>query len=136
MKVEDIRKNHITLRKYYFNSVKNKQLKRIFRPGNRICPNNKCYSLGQLVYIKILDIQGSDKYNIEPIHTNFKSLVKITNSVTKKLVDLKKGDFKNSGFDIKDINSLRTHLALIYNLYFDEVNDDNFEITITDFEYI
>jgi len=136
IEIEDIKKNHITLKKYYLYDVENKSLTRIFRPGNRTCPNNKCYFKNQKVFIKILDIAGSDYHEIEPIHIKKKFPVKIISSKCFKLPDLKKEDFKNSGNDIKNIKTLKSHLGLIYNLEKKDLDNKNFEITITDFIYL
>ncbi len=136
IEIEDVRKNHITLRKIYINSVKDKTLKKIFRPGNRLCPEEKCYFKNQKIFVKFLDIQGSDKYNIEPVHLNIKFPVVVKNVYVKKIINLKISDFKNSGPNIKNKNNLRFELANIYNLSYDEVFDDNFEVTISEFEYL
>jgi len=134
--IEDTKRNHITLKKFYRSEVKDKSLTRIFRPGNRECPNEKCYFGTQKVFIKILDIGGSDYHKIEPIHLKEKYPVEIINSKCLKLKDLKKLDFKNCGSDLKNIETLKSHLGLIYNLEKSILDDKNFEITITDFKYL
>jgi len=134
--IEDTKKNHITLKKFYHEDIKQKILTRIFRPGNRECPDEKCYFGTQKVFIKILDITGSDYHKIEPIHLPQKYPVEIISSKCLKLKDLKKSDFKNCGSDLKNIETLKSHLGLIYNLDTNIFNDKNFEITITDFKYL
>lgn len=134
--IKNERKNHITVKKLYLNSLKEKSLKKIFRPGNRECPHEKCYFDNQLVIIKVLDIAGSDYHKIEPIHLENSFPVKIINSSVKKLIDLEENDFNFAGPDIYDLKSLRLHLANIYNLEYDLIFSDDYEITITEFEYL
>ncbi len=128
---KDTKKNHITLRKLYKPFCDSKELKKIFRPGNRTGEHPKAYKKEQIATIKILDIPGSDYHNIEPKHTQDNYYVKIINVQTKKLNELTQKDFQNSGPD-KDIKSLITNLSLIYNLNPKEIN----ELTIISFEYL
>ena len=136
MKVEDCRRNHITVRRLYNSFVEDRSLTTIFRPGVRLYPNEKSYRDGQLALVKILQVPGNDVYGIEPVHFDNDFPVRVERSVATRLIDVEPSLFSSAGPDINSLDTLRFNLANIYNLSYKEVFSDDFEVTYTTFKYL
>lgn len=104
-------------RKVYEPLIKSEKLTTLFRPGNRICDVGKvkCFNNGEEVTIKILEKQGDDIRNIEPVFSPTIKKARIEEIKENSLPSLLKKDFKNSYPNATNQKTLRYHLGLIYN---------------------
>ncbi len=128
--------NWIAFRKIYKTLIKEKKITTVFRPTVRLCGDFRGYCQGQIVNIGIIDKIGADWGALPPVFLDESfGKIKITEITAKKINKLTENDFFGSSPDIQDIKSLKYHLGLIYNLSYDEI-DDEYMITKIQFKYL
>ena len=129
-------RDEIWFRKIYFDAVLAKKVRVIFRPGKRLCGDDKGFCKGEILKIKFLDKIGADWAGL-PGQTipDFEQKVRVIETCVIKLSSLTEKDFEGSTPDIFDKVSLVYHLGLVYNLFLSDLSDDAM-ITKTVFEYI
>jgi hypothetical protein len=112
-------RNEIWERKSYKSLMESGELKTLFRPGDRICDNDskkKCFYLGEVLTLRVLDIPGNEKMEVPPnFVSGFEKKVKIVNMEVISIENLKEEDFKSSYSYINSGGKLRYYLSLIYN---------------------
>lgn len=128
----DLKRDEIAVRKIYESLVKDKKITVFFRPGNRLCPNYRCYFLDEIITLRIIEVLGNDNLKIPPKFNSFKQKIKIIKIDIKKISEFKKKDFVGSSPDVFDIISLKYHLGLIYNSSIDSFD----EVSRIEFEYL
>jgi hypothetical protein len=118
---------YIAFRKIYLDLFLNGDLKVIFRPGIRACGDPKGYCVGDKPKVRIIDQLGADWADIPPtfIDKDFGKIL-IKKVETKKIKDFTDADFVDSTPDIKNIESLKFHLGLVYNMPVGELTNDNY----------
>lgn len=127
--------NEMAFRKIYKPLLEKGAVTTIFRPGRRLCGDYRGYCSDQEVTIKIIDKTGADWAMLPPKFVeDFSKIVVIKEVHVKTLGELTEEDFSGATEDIRDVNSLKYHLGVIYNLSHDEITDD-FVVTKTIFEY-
>jgi hypothetical protein len=125
-------RDEIWIRNVYEPEVMSGSLTRIFKPYNRIYPNNKGFKLGEEVKVRIVDVPGNDVTNCRPLVREDYRRATIENLVVTNIEKLKPKDFKGSSKDVYDITSLRYNLGLIYG----NIPEAFDVITIIDIKYI
>lgn len=91
-------------------------LRTVFRSGIRVYPQNKGYSLGEIVTARVLLVPGDDKYLRPPIFSEVSRRIRIATIAVSGIDQLRPEDFIGSSPDVYDKTSLQYHLGLIYNL--------------------
>lgn len=116
---------YIAFRKIYMDLFLDGKLKVVFRPGIRACGDLKGYCEGETPKVRIIDQLGADWADIPPtfIKKDFGKIL-IKKVEVKKIKDFTDNDFSESTPDIKNKESLRFHLGLVYNMGIDELGDD------------
>ncbi len=127
--------DEMAIRSVYEDLLKEKKLKTVFRPGERDCKKNRGYCESQVVKARVIEKTGADWAFVPPRFNGYKDDIMIKKIYVKKMRDLKEEDFFGTSPDIKDKESLRYHLGLIYNLPLRTLHDDFF-VTIINFEYL
>lgn len=130
------RRDEIAFRKVYLPLLQNRRVTTIFRPGRRIFGEHpKGYREGETVTLRIVEQVGADWANLPGLLCDdFGMEVKILKTVPRLIGTLKDPDFLGSTPDVHDLQSLRYHLGLLYNLYPHELGD-NAWITQTTLRY-
>jgi len=127
--------DEMAFRKIYRDLLEKGSITTVFRPEPRRCDDERGYCEGQRVKARILDVPGSDAHGIPPSFIEFEQLIEIQSVSVKAFCSLGEADFYGSSPDVVDVNSLKYHLGLIYNL---DPNDlqDNSLITRISFTYV
>ncbi len=128
-------RDEMAIRKIYEHLIKNKSLTTVFRPGDRLFPNNPGWKLGEKIKIRIIDIPGSNKHDILPKFLSEIYLIKIKNICCKPLGELTKKDFEGSSPDVQKIEQLKWHLGLIYNKKYNDFSPKTL-VTRIHFNYL
>ena len=102
----------------YQNGFENKSIRSAVRPGDRRFPMPKGTRVGDIARIRIIEIPGSEEHNIKPIFNNFKSCVKVSNLVVKRIGELSADDLKFASEDSRTPKEVRKHLEKIYGKKF------------------
>ncbi|MFZ2151242.1 MAG: hypothetical protein WAZ12_02655 [Candidatus Absconditicoccaceae bacterium] len=95
----------------------------VYRPGNRIYPNEKGWKIGEVVKTRIINIPGNDKEGIYPVFAPEAGLVKITN-----IQLLKDSDLKDIPQIIEHVKSVYIHTKdfnLLTKIDMEKVNSSN-----------
>ena len=128
--------NWIAFRKIYKDLIRGKKITTIFRPAARLCGDFRGYCEGQIVTIGIIDKVGADWGALPPVFLDESfGKIKIIRTEAKQIKELISEDFAGSSPDVKDAETLKFHLGVIYNLSPDQVNDD-LTVTKITFEYL
>lgn len=128
--------DEMAFRKIYKPLVEKEILTTVFRPGQRLCNDFRGYCPGDIVKAKIITELGSDRAKLAPkFLDNPIKFIKIGSIKAIKIKDLKPSDFKGSSPDVRDKQSLKYHLGLIYNLDPASLSDEA-EITRINFIYL
>lgn len=126
-------RSEMAIRKEYKQLVKIQELKRVFRPGNRIYPNWRGYKEGENINIRIIAKPGSDKLNIPPKFEKEKYPIVIKKIVFKCLNELNKDDFRLAPENINTREDLINHFKEIYG--YEKTEIEKMCLSIIDFEY-
>lgn len=130
------RRDEISFRKIYMPLVQARLVTTIFRPGRRLCGNQKGYCEGEIVTLRIVEKVGADWANIPgELRDDVGEKVQITDVKCALLGSLANKDFEGSTPDVHNKASLIQHLGLLYNLHPSELSDDA-EVTRTTFTYL
>ncbi len=128
--------NWIAFRKIYKSLIKEKKITTVFRPTTRLCGDFRGYCKEQVVTIGVIDKIGADWGALPPVFLNESfGKIKITDINAKKIKEFSKDDFLGSSPDVQNVESLKYHLGLIYNLSYDEVDDESM-VTKIQFKYL
>lgn len=127
-------RNEIWIRKVYEDLVKEEKLKVMFRPGERICDGKKekCFHPGEEVLLRVLERPGDSERNIEPQFTGTVRKAKIKEMKEIKIEELTEKDFEGSSPDVQNIEQLKYHFGLVYNLSLVEIE----KVTKIEIEYL
>jgi hypothetical protein len=132
----NLRREEIYFRNIYRDLLEHKKITIVFRPGNRLNGHPKGFHLGETVTLRIIEEIGADWAHLAPkLDSKFALKAEITSLEAKKLSELKKRDFEGSSPDVQDVDALRYHLGIIYNLSPKELDPDAI-VTKTSFKYI
>jgi len=128
--------DEMAFRKVYRPFLETGNVTTVFRPGRRYCNDWRGYCEGQIVKAKVLEKPGADWACVPPqFEDGFERRIKITSIVAKSIGDFSDSDFEGSTPDVYDLESLRYHVGLIYNLSLRDMNDD-FLVSRIAFEFI
>lgn len=107
-------RNDISFRKENEEEVTIKDKITVFRPGNRIYPQDRGYIKGEVIKARIIDVPWNDKEWKEPIFSNIVKLVKIETITVLQEEEIDNIDFKNSLKNIQTKEELLKHLECVY----------------------
>lgn len=108
-------RDDIYFRRAYESLIRSKRLTTVFRPGNRSCGLNKGFCENEILTIRLLEKPGDDESLIKPKFIPIDQKVKVVTFEVKKIEEYTGDDFKGSSPDVRDVESLKYHLGLIYN---------------------
>lgn len=129
-------RNEIWFRKLYTELVLSHQVTTIFRPGKRNGGNPKGFSQGEEVHVRIIEHVGAEWAGVYgQVRPDVSIPARITQVEVLQLGELKPEDFAGSTPDVSDVQSLITHLGLLYNLSLKELTSTTL-VTRTTFEYL
>jgi len=126
----NLRRDEMAFRIVYLELLRKKELTTVFRPGNRIYPSHRGYTVGEKITARVIEIPGDDGSLIAPKFLDEVFPIQITEIVICDISKLAEKDFEGSSPDVKNKEQLRYHLGLIYNKpvnYFREVSKISFK---------
>ncbi len=126
----------IAFRKVYLDLIKERKVLTVFRPGPRPCGSPQGYCENQIVNVRVIDEAGANWADLPPkfLHLDL-SQIKMKKIELKKINELTESDFKDSSPDVKNVEALKYHLGLMYNLFLKDLSDDSI-VTKISFNYI
>ncbi len=130
----NLARDEMFFRMVYLELLKNKKLRTVFRPGNRLYPNPKGYQIGEIVTARVIEVPGNDSSEVIPKFTKDRFRIRISDIAIKPIEKLVEEDFDGSSPDVTNILQLKYHLGLIYNQPAGAF--DNQEVTRINFYYI
>ncbi|OYY63126.1 MAG: hypothetical protein B7Y49_13860 [Sphingomonas sp. 28-62-11] len=107
-------RDEMAFRRQYEPMLLARTLTTVFRPGNRLWPNWRGYQPGEIVTARVIDKPGSDARGIAPQFTAARIPIEIVDIKVIRAAALAAADFCGSSPDVHDAESLRVHLAEIY----------------------
>lgn len=107
-------RDEMAFRRQYEPLLLARTLTTVFRPGNRIWPNWRGYQPGEIVTARVIEQPGSDALGIAPLFTDIRIPIEIVSVTAIEVAALTASHFCGSSFDVHDTESLRAHLAEIY----------------------
>jgi len=132
----NLQREEIYFRRIYRDLLEHRRITTVFRPGNRLNGHPKGFHLGETVTLRIIENVGADWAKLAPeLESAFALKARIVSLDAKKLRELEKKDFGGSSPDVQDVEALRYHLGVVYNLSPEELGPDAI-VTRTQFEYI
>ena len=127
--------NEMAIRKVYWPLVLNKQMTTFFRPNVRLCTNVRGYCESQNITLRCILQTGSDILGIAPQFVEGENIeARVAHIYDKKISELVDTDFIGSSPDITSITNLKYHLGLIYNLSYNEIDEESY-VTIIKLDY-
>jgi len=128
--------DEIAFRRIYQNLLEQERLTTVFRPGGRGRKDYRGYAEGDIIKAKVLQNVGADWAGVAPEFVpDFEKRIRIISNQQKALDSLTEKDFEGSSPDVHDVESLRYHLGVIYNLSPESLNGKSF-VTKIGFEYV
>lgn len=129
-------REEIYFRKIYRDLIGQTKITTVFRPGNRLHGHPKGFREGEIVNLRIIVNVGAEWAKIHAeLDPAFIVRAQITSLEAKTLGDLRKADFKGSSPDVQDVEQLRYHLGVIYNLNPSQLRSTTV-VTRTAFKYL
>ncbi len=107
-------RDEMAFRKRYRDLLLRRTLTTVFRPGDRIYPRWRGYSLGEIVTARIIDRPGSDELGVPPQFDDLRVAIRIVDLKVCPIEILSRDAFAGSSPDVFDRHSLATHLQEIY----------------------
>jgi hypothetical protein len=86
----------------------------VFRPGDRIYPNWRGYSEGEIVTARIIRMPGCDERGVPPQFDDLRIPIRIRSISVSSIDGLGREAFSGSSPDVFDRASLAAHLHHIY----------------------
>lgn len=130
----NLRRDEMAFRIIYLELLRKKELTTVFRPGNRIFPNNRGYKPGEIVTVRVIEVLGNDELEIAPRFIEEKFKIQIEAIDVVNIEALTNPDFIGSSPDVQNVMQLKYHLGLIYNKPINAF--DNSEVTRIYFKYL
>lgn len=128
----ELPKDEMAFRRIYRDLLEKELLTTVFRPESRECHDERGYCVGQIVKARVLDVPGSDKNGTQPSFLEeVHKIICIENVEVKTIGSLIKKDFQGSSPDIQNVESLRYHLGIIYNLDPSDITNEKVITKIT-----
>ncbi len=116
--------DEMAFRRIYRKLIEREVLTTVFRPEPRACSDERGYCVGQIVQARILETPGSDTHKISPRFLDGGSkTIRIESVEVKAIGSLTRQDFQGSSPDVQDVQDLRYHLGIIYNLDPSEITE-------------
>lgn len=107
-------RDEMAFRSRYRHLLLRRALTTVFRPGDRVYPNWRGYSEGEIVTARVIAKPGSDELGVAPKFDNLRIPIRITKLCVTAIDALGRGDFAGSSPDVFDASSLAAHLFGIY----------------------
>jgi hypothetical protein len=107
-------RDEMAFRSRYRNLLLRRALTTVFRPGDRVYPNWRGYSEGEIVTARVIAKPGSDELGVAPKFDKLRIRIRITKLLVTTSDRLAHADFKGSSPDVHDAPSLAAHLHGIY----------------------
>jgi hypothetical protein len=85
----ELPRDEMAFRKQYEDLLCARELTTVFRPGNRLYPNWRGYSPGEVVTARVIERCGSDELRVPPLFNDTRIPIKITSLMTKKIDRMK-----------------------------------------------
>lgn len=107
-------RDEMAFRARYRDLLLRRVLTTVFRPGDRIYPNWRGYSEGEIVTARVIARPGSDELGVAPKFEGIRIPIKIKKISVTPIDALERRDFAGSSPDVFDAPSLAAHLYGIY----------------------
>jgi hypothetical protein len=104
----------MAFRSIYRDLLLQRALTTVFRPGDRIYPNWRGYSEGEIVTARIIRMPGSDEQGVPPEFDDLRIPIRIKAIGVSSIDALGRDAFSGSSPDVCDRASLAAHLHHIY----------------------
>jgi hypothetical protein len=107
-------RDEMAFRARYRDLLLRRALTTVFRPGDRIYPNWRGYSEGEIVTARIIRMPGSDEQGVPPQFDDLRIPIRIRSIWVSSIDALGRDAFSGSSPDVHDRASLAAHLHHIY----------------------
>jgi hypothetical protein len=107
-------RDEMAFRRHYRELLVKRLLTTVFRPGDRIYPNWRGYSEGEIVTARVICRPGSDELGVPPEFDDLRIPIRIAALSVSPIDALEAGAFDGSSPDVYDKASLARHLEHIY----------------------
>jgi hypothetical protein len=104
----------MAFRSRYRDLLLQRALTTVFRPGDRIYPNWRGYTQGEIVTARIIRMPGSDELGVPPEFDDLRVPIRIKTITVSSIDALDGAAFIGSSPDVHDRASLAAHLHHIY----------------------
>lgn len=107
-------RDEMAFRSRYRELLLTRTLTTVFRPGDRVYPNWRGYSEGEIVTARIIRMPGSDELGVPPEFDDLRIPIRIRSISVSPIDTLGAAAFLGSSPDVHDRASLMVHLRRIY----------------------
>jgi hypothetical protein len=107
-------RDEMAFRSRYRDLILTRALTTVFRPGDRIYPNWRGYTQGEIVTARIIRMPGSDELGVPPEFDDLRIPIRIKTISVSSIDTLDGAAFIGSSPDVHDRASLAAHLHQIY----------------------
>jgi hypothetical protein len=113
-KAVSLPRDEMAFRARYRDLLLQRVLTTVFRPGDRVYPNWRGYSEGEIVTARVIARPGSDELGVAPKFEDIRIPIRISKLSVTPIDALESRDFTGSSPDVFDAPSLSAHLYGIY----------------------